>query len=354
MEHADDIRRRPPTVDAAFYRDKLQANGNAGEEPASTFDALATERRLDQITSDEEAYIEQGDEEDSGGEDTAKQSVYYSSDSVRVYLQEIGRVRLLSRAKEAYLAERAAGGDADARNQLIEANLRLVVSIAKKYVGRGLSLEDMISEGNIGLIRAQSKFDYTRGFKFSTYATWWIKQAVTRAIAEQSRTVRAPVHMVEGLAKRKRDERRFIQEFYDENGYEPSAAQIDAALGPLSELLQAAQDTEQVASLDQPWGDDEDESTLGDRLADRSPGQVVAAERQALLDQIERCLGVLSVRERIVIGLRFGLGDTEEHTLEQAGKKLGITRERVRQIEVGAMLKLRAPESSGELRDFVS
>ena len=303
------------------------------------------------ITRDDEAYVDQGDEDELG--DTTSNAIHYTSDSLRVYLQEISRVKLLSKAQEVHLAERAANGDPDARNQLIEANLRLVVSVAKKYIGRGLSLEDMISEGNIGLMRAQTKFDYTRGFKFSTYATWWIKQAVTRAIAEQGRTVRAPVHTVEGLAKRKREERKFVQKYYDEKGHEPSTAEINAELGPLSELFQAAQNTEQVVSLDEPFGDNGDEGTLGDRLPDRSLGQIATAERHALKEQIERCLGALSVRERDVIKLRFGLDGNDEHTLEQAGKVLKVTRERVRQIEEKAIRKLREPNVRHELRDYV-
>jgi RNA polymerase primary sigma factor len=272
------------------------------------------------------------------------------SDSLRLYLREISRIPLLSAANEVRLAELAEQGDRDARNHLIEANLRLVVSIAKKYVGQGLSLEDLIGEGNIGLIRAVTKFDFRKGFRFSTYATWWIKQAITRAILEGTRVVRLPVYIMEEVMRVKRTTRQLYQEL----GREPTPESIAERLGMpaerVSELLIWA---EKVFSLDAPLSEEE-ENTLSDIIEDvheRGPAQIT--DQQLLREEIRIVLGQLTMRERQVIELRFGLVDDHDHTLEEVGKKLKVTRERVRQIEERAIRKLRHPAASRILKDYL-
>jgi RNA polymerase primary sigma factor len=273
------------------------------------------------------------------------------SDSLRLYLREISRIQLLNAAKEAYLAERAEQGDKEARNKLIEANLRLVVSIAKKYVGQGLSLEDLIGEGNIGLIRAVTKFDYRKGFRFSTYATWWIKQAITRAILEGTRVVRLPVYIMEEVMRVK----RMTRQLYQELGHEPSPENIGERLGMnaerVSELLIWA---EKVFSLDAPLSEEE-ENTLGDIIEDtRERGPMELTDQHLLREELRKALGQLTLRERQVIELRFGLVDDHDHTLEEVGKKLKVTRERVRQIEERAIRKLRHPQTSSILKDYLA
>src|SRR5438067_559928 len=272
------------------------------------------------------------------------------SDSLRLYLREISRIPLLSAAREAHLAELAEQDDRDARNHLIEANLRLVVSIAKKYVGQGLSLEDLIGEGNIGLIRAVTKFDYRKGFRFSTYATWWIKQAITRAILEGTRTVRLPVYIMEEVMRVK----RMTRQLYQELGREPTPENIGERLNMpperVNELLIWA---EKVFSLDAPLSEEE-ENTLGDIIEDtrnRSPMEVT--DQQLLREEIRKVLNQLTIRERQVIELRFGLLDDHDHTLEEVGKKLKVTRERVRQIEERAIRKLRHPQASRILKEYL-
>jgi RNA polymerase primary sigma factor len=272
------------------------------------------------------------------------------SDSLRLYLREISRISLLSASREALLAEHAEQGDKEARNQLIEANLRLVVSIAKKYVGQGLSLEDLIGEGNIGLIRAVTKFDYRKGFRFSTYATWWIKQAITRAILEGTRVVRLPVYIMEEVMRVK----RMTRQLYQELGREPTPENIGERLGMtserVSELLIWA---EKVFSLDAPLSEEE-ENTLGDIIEDtRERGPVEVTDQRLLREEIRKVLGQLTLRERQVIELRFGLIDDHDHTLEEVGKKLKVTRERVRQIEERAIRKLRHPQASRILKDYL-
>ncbi len=272
------------------------------------------------------------------------------SDSLRLYLREIARISLLSATREVALAERAEAGDREARNQLIEANLRLVVSIAKKYVGQGLSLEDLIGEGNIGLIRAVTKFDYRKGFRFSTYATWWIKQAITRSILEGTRAVRLPVYIMEEVMRVK----RMMRQLYQDLGREPTPEQIGAALSMpperVSELLVWA---EKVFSLDAPLSDEE-ENTLGDIIEDeRTIGPVETTDRELLREEVRRVLNNLTLRERQVIELRFGLADDHDHTLEEVGRRLKVTRERVRQIEERAIRKLRHPTSSRFLKDYL-
>jgi len=277
-------------------------------------------------------------------------STLAQSDSLRLYLREISRIPLLSATREAFLAERAEQGDKTARNQLIEANLRLVVSIAKKYVGQGLSLEDLIGEGNICLIRAVTKFDYRKGFRFSTYATWWIKQAITRAILEGTRTVRLPVYIMEEVMRVK----RMTRQLYQELGREPTSdiigERLNMAAERVNELLIWA---EKVFSLDAPLSEEE-ENTLGDIIEDtRERGPVELTDQRLLREEIRKVLNQLTIRERQVIELRFGLLDDHDHTLEEVGKKLKVTRERVRQIEERAIRKLRHPQASRILKDYL-
>ena len=300
------------------------------------------------------------------------------SDPVRMYLKEIGKVPLLTAAQEVNLAQRieagleAAGrlavsngsltpleeenlesilGDGLwAKRQLIEANLRLVVSIAKRYVGRGMLLLDLIQEGNLGLMRAVEKFDYTKGFKFSTYATWWIRQAITRAIADQARTIRIPVHMVETINKVTRVQRQMLQEL----GREPTVEELGAKLGmPPERVREIQRISQEPVSLEAPVGD-EDDSLLGDFVED--PGAIApadAAARALLTEAVEEALEQLSERERRVVRLRFGLDDGQLHTLEEVGKEFGVTRERIRQIESKTLAKLRHPTRSQRLRDYL-
>ena len=272
------------------------------------------------------------------------------SDSLRLYLREISRISLLSASRESSLAERVEQGDKEARNQLIEANLRLVVSIAKKYVGQGLSLEDLIGEGNIGLIRAVTKFDFRKGFRFSTYATWWIKQAITRAILEGTRTVRLPVYIMEEVMRVKRMTRQLYQELGREPTPEIIGQRLSMTADRVSELLIWA---EKVFSLDAPLSEEE-ENTLGDIIEDtRDRGPMEITDQQLLREEIRKVLNQLTTRERQVIELRFGLVDDHDHTLEEVGKKLKVTRERVRQIEERAIRKLRHPQASRILKEYL-
>ena len=271
-------------------------------------------------------------------------------DPVRMYLKEIGRVPLLSAEEEKDLAERMAVGDEEAKVKLVEANLRLVVSIAKRYVGKGMFFLDLIQEGNIGLMKAVEKFDYEKGFKFSTYATWWIRQAITRAIADQARTIRIPVHMVETIHRVTRYSRQMLQEL----GREPTADEIGEKIGmsaeKVREILKISQDP---VSLETPIGEEED-SHLGDFIPDDdTPAPAEAASATILREVIERELHTLTPREEHVIKLRFGLYDGRSRTLEEVGKEFDITRERIRQIEAKALRKLRHPSRSKRLKDFL-
>ena len=272
-------------------------------------------------------------------------------DPVRMYLKEIGRVPLLSAEEEKVLAEKMAAGDEDAKMKLVEANLRLVVSIAKRYVGKGMFFLDLIQEGNIGLMKAVEKFDYEKGFKFSTYATWWIRQAITRAIADQARTIRIPVHMVETIHKVSRTSRQLLQEL----GREPTTDEIAEALGmtadKVREIMKIAQDP---VSLETPIGEEED-SHLGDFVEDNdSPAPSDSASYSLLREQLCNILHTLTPREEQVIKLRFGLEDGRSRTLEEVGKKFEITRERIRQIEAKALRKLRHPSRSKTLKEYLS
>ena len=270
------------------------------------------------------------------------------TDPVRMYLREIGKVSLLTAAEEVDLAKRMEAGDISAKQRLIDANLRLVVSIAKKYIGRGMLFLDLIQEGNLGLIRAVEKFDYRRGFKFSTYATWWIRQAITRAIADQARTIRVPVHMVETINKMVRVSRLLVQQL----GREPTDAEIAKEMGIEPSRVEEIRRISQLpVSLETPIGEEED-SQLGDFIEDHDlPSPDEAAAGHLLHEQIEEMLANLSDREREVLHYRFGLEDGHSYTLEEVGKKFNVTRERIRQIEAKALRKLRQP--SRKLRDFL-
>jgi len=269
---------------------------------------------------------------------------------ISLYLHEISRIHLLTGEKEVELAKRIEVGDLEARQQLIEANFRLVVSIAKKYVGRGVSFLDLIQEGNIGLIRAVQKFDYTRGYKFSTYATWWIRQAITRSIADQARTIRIPVHMVERINKLIRTSRRLAQELGREPSIEDIAKELELSPSQVANILKIAQ---QPLSLEMPVGEEGD-SSLGDFIEDQHlPVPADAASDQLLKEQISSILDTLNPRESRILQLRFGLRNERTHTLEEVGRKFGVTRERIRQIEAKALRKLRHPSRAKKLRDYL-
>lgn len=271
-------------------------------------------------------------------------------DPVRMYLKEIGRVPLLKADEEVELAKRMQEGDEEAKNQLAEANLRLVVSIAKRYVGRGMLFLDLIQEGNLGLLKAVEKFDYKKGFKFSTYATWWIRQAITRAIADQARTIRIPVHMVETINKLVRVSRQLLQEL----GTDPTPEQIGAVMDLAPERVREIQKVAQEpVSLETPIGEEED-SHLGDFIEDEdAPAPDEAASYILLKEQLEEVLETLTPREAKVLRLRFGLDDGRSRTLEEVGQEFGVTRERIRQIEAKALRKLRHPSRSRKLKDYL-
>ncbi len=272
------------------------------------------------------------------------------SDPVRMYLKEIGRIPLLTFEEEIDLAKRVEKGSLEAKKKLINSNLRLVVSIAKKYIGRGLSLLDLIQEGNQGLIRAVEKYDWRRGYKFSTYATWWIRQSVTRAIADQARTIRIPVHMVENINRFLRSQRKLMQEL----GREPTPEEVAKVLGiEPDKALEIIKISQNPASLEAPVGDEED-SRLGDFIHDTSaPTLFDSASRELLKEQVEQVLSTLSDRERRVLKERFGLDDGRPKTLEEVGRMFQVTRERIRQIEAKALRKLRHPSRGNKLRDYL-
>ncbi|WP_419177834.1 RNA polymerase sigma factor RpoD [Pelosinus fermentans] len=271
-------------------------------------------------------------------------------DPVRMYLKEIGRVPLLTADEEIKLAQRMEEGDEEAKRRLAEANLRLVVSIAKRYVGRGMLFLDLIQEGNLGLIKAVEKFDYNKGYKFSTYATWWIRQAITRAIADQARTIRIPVHMVETINKLIRVSRQLLQELGREPQPEEIAKEMDISVERVREIMKIAQEP---VSLETPIGEEED-SHLGDFIEDQdAPAPAEAASFMLLKEQLEEVLETLTPREEKVLRLRFGLDDGRARTLEEVGQHFGVTRERIRQIEAKALRKLRHPSRSKKLKDFL-
>ncbi len=301
---------------------------------------------------DEEAEIPENinDEIPDIEQDTSLGEGISIDDPVRMYLKEIGKVPLLSATEEIELAKRMADGDEEAKQKLAEANLRLVVSVAKRYVGRGMLFLDLIQEGNLGLIKAVEKFDYRKGYKFSTYATWWIRQAITRAIADQARTIRIPVHMVETINKLIRVNRQLLQEY----GREPRPDEIAAEMGiseeKVREIIKVAQEP---VSLETPIGEEED-SHLGDFIADDvTPAPADVAAFTLLKEQLMEVLDSLTPREKKVLRLRFGLDDGKARTLEEVGKEFNVTRERIRQIEAKALRKLRHPSRSKKLKDFL-
>ena len=295
------------------------------------------------------ASIEEVTEEEISRTDDLADS-FSTDDPVRMYLKEIGKVPLLTPDEEVALAERMADGDEEAKKRMTEANLRLVVSIAKRYVGRGMLFLDLIQEGNLGLIKAVEKFDHTKGYKFSTYATWWIRQAITRAIADQARTIRIPVHMVETINKTIRVSRQLLQELGHDPSAEEIAAEMDMPVEKVRDILKIAQEP---VSLETPIGEEED-SKLGDFLPDEDASEPSEAASFSLLrEQLEEVLETLTIREKRVLELRFGLEDGRSRTLEEVGQHFGVTRERIRQIEAKALRKLRHPSRSKKLKDFL-
>jgi len=296
------------------------------------------------------------EEEDLTDEDIAAGNYVddISDDSVRMYLREIGKIPLLTYEEELKLAKKAVAGDRRAKDKMAEANMRLVVSIAKRYSGRGLDLLDLIQEGNTGLLRAVDKFDPEKGFKFSTYATWWIRQAITRAIADQARTIRIPVHMVETINKLMRTQRRMTQELNREPTVEELAKELEMEVEKVEYVMKIKQD---ITSLDAGVGrdgDDGEDSTLGDFIEDEDTATPEdSASNQLLKEQVKEVLSSLSDREQKIIKMRFGLGGTKSHTLEEVGLEFAVTRERIRQIEAKALMKLRKHKDSKKLHEYL-
>jgi RNA polymerase primary sigma factor len=312
----------------------------------------ATEEEFSPVVAgDDEWVLEEGEEELVTGKDDQRYLDDIADDSVRLYLREIGKIPLLSAEEELDLARRVVAGDKDAKDKMAEANMRLVVSIAKRYVGRGLDLLDLIQEGNTGLLRAVEKFDPDKGFKFSTYATWWIRQAITRAIADQARTIRIPVHMVETINKLLRTQRRLTQELNREPSNEEIAEAMELDVDKVEHIMKIKQD---IASLDASIRDDEEESVLSDFIEDEdtiSPEE--SATNQLLKEQVKGMLGALTEREQKILKLRFGLEDGRQHTLEEVGQEFSVTRERIRQIEAKALAKLRKHKDAKKLHDYI-
>ena len=304
---------------------------------------------LDDVVPDLSEIEEVPEEEIADTE--AMADTFSTDDPVRMYLKEIGKVPLLTPEEETALAKQMAEGDEDAKRRMAEANLRLVVSIAKRYVGRGMLFLDLIQEGNLGLIKAVEKFDYTKGYKFSTYATWWIRQAITRAIADQARTIRIPVHMVETINKVIRVSRQLLQEL----GHDPSAEEIAAEMGmPVEKVRDILKIAQEPVSLETPIGEEED-SHLGDFIPDEDASEPSEAASFSLLkEQLMEVLETLTPREKKVLELRFGIEDGRTRTLEEVGREFNVTRERIRQIEAKALRKLRHPSRSKKLRDFLN
>ncbi len=315
--------------------ESLESNGIAAEGESHTFETEPEMEAFDTAETMEKILASEG---------------LAIDDPVRMYLKEIGKIPLLDGEREMYLAERIALGDKAAKDELVEANLRLVVSIAKRHVGKGMYFLDLIQEGNLGLIKAVEKFDYRKGYKFSTYATWWIRQAITRAIADQARTIRIPVHMVETIHKVSRTARQLLQELGREPTSEEIAEKIGMPADKVREIMKIAQDP---VSLETPIGEEED-SHLGDFVEDNdSPAPADTASYALLREQLCAVLHTLTPREEQVLKLRFGLEDGRTRTLEEVGKEFNITRERIRQIEAKALRKLRHPSRSKLLRDYL-
>lgn len=334
-----DMELEPTQMDKVF--EYLEANG---------IDVLQINDDSNVDDDDLEIMLSDEDEVDMEKIDLSVPDGISIEDPVRMYLKEIGKVPLLSAEEEIDLAKRMADGDEEAKKRLAEANLRLVVSIAKRYVGRGMLFLDLIQEGNLGLIKAVEKFDYQKGFKFSTYATWWIRQAITRAIADQARTIRIPVHMVETINKLIRVSRQLLQELGREPSPEEIAEEMDIPVERVREILKISQEP---VSLETPIGEEED-SHLGDFIQDENvPVPADAAAFTLLKEQLDEVLGTLTEREQKVLRLRFGLDDSRARTLEEVGKEFNVTRERIRQIEAKALRKLRHPSRSRKLKDYL-
>lgn len=311
---------------------------------------MATEPNVEEF-SDEWVLDEAEEEEDGLPLDESAYIDDIADDSVRLYLREIGKIPLLNAEEELELAQRVVQGDKKAKDKMAEANMRLVVSIAKRYVGRGLDLLDLIQEGNTGLLRAVEKFDPDKGFKFSTYATWWIRQAITRAIADQARTIRIPVHMVETINKLLRTQRRLTQELNREPTNEEIAAAMEIEVEKVEHIMKIKQD---ISSLDASVRDDEEDSVLADFIEDEdtiSPEE--SATNQLLKEHVKDMLGALTEREQKILKLRFGLEDGKSHTLEEVGQEFNVTRERIRQIEAKALAKLRKHKDAKKLHDYI-
>ena len=331
---------------AKFY-DALEANKI--DIDISDDDAATILDDIDMPEIEELNEIEEVTEEEMS--DVKVDDSYSTDDPVRMFLKEIGKVPLLTAEEEVELAIRMSQGDEEAKRRMTEANLRLVVSIAKRHVGRGMLFLDLIQEGNLGLIKAVEKFDYTKGYKFSTYATWWIRQAITRAIADQARTIRIPVHMVETINKVIRVSRQLLQEL----GHDPSAEEIAAEMGmPVEKVREILKIAQEPVSLETPIGEEED-SHLGDFIPDEDASEPSEAASFSLLkEQLMEVLDTLTPREKKVLELRFGIVDGRTRTLEEVGKEVNVTRERIRQIEAKALRKLRHPSRSKKLRDFLN
>ncbi len=336
--------------------EKLDLSVERIEQIYDTFEAMGiqiigAELDLDMEPADLDldSELPSDDEEETLVDPVELAAEYNLDDPVRMYLKEIGQVPLLTAEEETELARRVSEGDKEAKDKLTEANLRLVVSIAKKYSGRGLHILDLIQEGNTGLIRAVDKFDYTKGNKFSTYATWWIRQAITRAIADQARTIRVPVHMVEVINKATRCNRKLVQEL----GREPTLEEIATELNlPIEKIIEANRTAADTLSLDTPVGDEED-TTIGSFVEDDNTlGPADATSNTLLAEALSEILGTLTDREADVLRMRFGMYDGKTHTLEEVGQIFGVTRERIRQIENKAIRKLRHPSRAKKIKDF--
>ena len=359
MDALESVELTPDQIDAVYKQLADMGIEVSGQDEAALEDDADVEE-----DTDEDEPVEAGDDVIEGTDPVRKalrepvqlddseisMNDVAIDDPVRMYLKEIGRVPLLSWPEEVSLAKRIEAGDEGAKRGLTEANLRLVVSIAKRYVGRGMHLLDLIQEGNLGLLKAVEKFDYRKGYKFSTYATWWIRQAITRAIADQARTIRIPVHMVETINKLMRVERQLLQDL----GRQPESAEIAAEMGIDEDKVREIQKiAQEPVSLETPIGEEED-SHLGDFIPDEEAlAPADAASSLLLKEQLEDVLGSLTDREQDVLRLRFGLDDGKQRTLEEVGRVFGVTRERIRQIEAKALRKLRHPSRSKKLKDYL-
>lgn len=342
IEQREIFKQIPDTPDNIDLLDKLHAElTDAGVEIIVATEPNAEDFSDEWVSEEEEVVVEEQIYADD-----------ISDDSVRLYLREIGKIPLLKPEEELELAYKVVAGDKRAKDKMAEANMRLVVSIAKRYVGRGLDLLDLIQEGNTGLLRAVEKFDPDKGFKFSTYATWWIRQAITRAIADQARTIRIPVHMVETINKLLRTQRRLTQDLNREPTNEEIAQAMEIDVDKVEHIMKIKQD---ISSLDASVRDDEEDSVLGDFIEDEdtiSPED--SATNQLLKEHVKDMLGVLSEREQKILKLRFGLEDGRSHTLEEVGQEFNVTRERIRQIEAKALAKLRKHKDSKKIHDYIS